>query len=82
MPASPPPRVAVLGCGGGHLAIALALTLPEATVAGFDTDSSAIATARRAAAIARVADRVTFEVADQILGETYDLIYAGFIRRA
>lgn len=70
----------MLGCGGGCLAIALALAQNEATVAGFDTDAAAIAEARRAAAIAGVADRVTFEVADRILGDTYDLVYAGIIR--
>lgn len=69
-------RVAVLGCGRGDLAIALARASTELTVAGFDPDRAAIAVARRVAAMAGVADRVTFEVADKIRGDGYDVVFA------
>jgi methylase of polypeptide subunit release factors len=75
-------RVAVLGCGSGRLAIGIALALPDATVAGFDADSVAIGTARRCAALAGVADRVTFEVSDSVLGQAYDLVCARAPRSA
>ena len=67
--------MAVLACGGGELAIALAVASPGDTVAGFDADPSAIAAARRAAAEAGVADRVTFEVACTLPGDGYDVVY-------
>lgn len=68
-------RVAVLACGRGELAIALALACPHDTVAAFDPDRTAIAAARRAAAVAGVTDRVTFEVAGTLRGHGYDLVY-------
>ena len=76
--ASPPRRarrVAVAGCGDGELAIALAVACPDDVVAAFDADPAAIAIARRRAAMAGVADRVTFEVAATILGGGYHLVY-------
>lgn len=69
-------RVAVLGCGHGHLAVQLALVFPHATVAGFDEDAQAVAEARRVAAQAGVASRVTFEVSDMVLGDGYDVVCA------
>ena len=70
-------RVAVIGCGRGELVIAMALDSPESIFAGFDADPTAIALARRAAAISGVSDRVTFEVAapGRLLGDGYDLVY-------
>lgn len=69
-------RVAVLGCGRGDLAIVLAHTSTRCIVAGFDPDRRSIGLARRAAAMAGVADRVTFEVSDQLLGSGYDVVFA------
>jgi methylase of polypeptide subunit release factors len=69
--------VAVVGCGRGGLVIALAVARPDDVIAGFDTDPTAIAFARRWAARRGVADRVTFEVAapGRLLGDGYDLVY-------
>lgn len=53
-----------VACGAGLAAIKLALAYPTATIHGFDVDPKAIASARRGAEAAGVADRVTFEVAD------------------
>ena len=78
MSVSPPRRalrVAVAGCGDGELAIALAVACPGDVVAAFDADPAAIAIARRRAAVAGVADRLTFEVAATILGGGYHLVY-------
>ena len=74
---SPSRRVAIIGCGSGELAIALALADPDAVVAGFDANSAAVAGARRAAARHRVSDRVTFEAAAAggLLGSGYDMIF-------
>src|SRR5207247_471834 len=69
-------RVADICCGGGWLAISIARTYPNVTVHGFDADDASIASARRNAAEAGVADRVRFEVADvsrDDLGGPYDL---------
>lgn len=69
-------RVAVIGCGDGALAIALALANPNDVIAAFDADPVATATARRAAARHRVSDRVTFEAAalGHLLGSGYDIV--------
>lgn len=69
-------RVAVLGCGRGDLVLAIARTSPDVIVAGFDVDGAAIAVARRHGAQAGVSDRVTFEVADRVLGDGYDVVFA------
>jgi methylase of polypeptide subunit release factors len=54
----------------------MALALQDCTVHGFDDDPAAVVIARRAAAVAGVSDRVTFEVAplDAFLGGGYDLV--------
>jgi 2-polyprenyl-3-methyl-5-hydroxy-6-metoxy-1,4-benzoquinol methylase len=62
--ADPPARVADVGCGTGWSAIAVALAYPRVLVHGLDLDEDSIAEARRNAAQAGVADRVTFEVRD------------------
>jgi 2-polyprenyl-3-methyl-5-hydroxy-6-metoxy-1,4-benzoquinol methylase len=62
--ADPAARVADVGCGTGWSSIAIALAYPKAVVHGLDLDESSIAEARRNAAQAGVADRVTFEVRD------------------
>ena len=56
----PGARVLDLGCGVGHSSIALAQAYPAVTVRGVDLDAASIAEARRNAASAGVADRVTF----------------------
>lgn len=62
--ADPPARVLDVGCGEGMASVALAQGYPKATVTGIDLDEASIAGARRNAAEAGVADRVTFEVRD------------------
>jgi 2-polyprenyl-3-methyl-5-hydroxy-6-metoxy-1,4-benzoquinol methylase len=62
--ADPPARVADVGCGTGWSAIAVALAYPRVLVHGLDLDEDSIAEARRNAAQAGLADRVTFEVRD------------------
>lgn len=69
-------RLAVLGCGHGHLAVLLALAFPHATVAGFDEDRGAVDDARRLVARAGVADRVTIEVGAVVRGDGYDVVCA------
>ena len=51
-----------VGCGGGRAAIMIAKAFPKAHVFGFDLHAASIERARRNAAAAGVADRVTFEV--------------------
>lgn len=72
-------RVADVGCGSGWSSIAIAQTYPNVRVDGFDLDDASIADARRNAADARVAGRVTFEVRDAgspELAGRYDLVTA------
>jgi 2-polyprenyl-3-methyl-5-hydroxy-6-metoxy-1,4-benzoquinol methylase len=61
---APGARVLDLGCGVGYSSIALARAYPSLTVRGVDLDEASIAEARRHAADAGVADRVTFAVGD------------------
>ena len=69
-------RVADIGCGEGSPTLLLAAAFPNSTFAGFDFHDESIATARKAAAEAGLADRVTFEVApaDATPGRDYDLV--------
>jgi len=69
-------RVADVACGFGVTSVLLAEAYPASVVSGFDTHEVSIETARRAAAEAGVADRLTFEVAEAagIPGGDYDLI--------
>jgi SAM-dependent methyltransferase len=68
--------VADVGCGHGAAAILLAQAFPASRFVGIDLHAESIETARRRAAQAGVADRVTFEVAGaaDYAGEGYDLI--------
>jgi hypothetical protein len=78
--ATPPARVADIGCGVGWSSIAIARAYPEARVDGFDLDQPSIEAAQANAAAYGVADRVTFQVrdvADPGLAGRFDLV-AGF----
>lgn len=69
-------RVAVIACGRGETAVALAQVFPACVVSGFDHRAREIAVARLAAATVGVSDRVTFEVADlgSLRGSNYDVV--------
>jgi 2-polyprenyl-3-methyl-5-hydroxy-6-metoxy-1,4-benzoquinol methylase len=57
-------RAADVGCGHGASTILMAQAFPASTFTGIDVHAESIATARRRAQDAGVADRVGFEVAD------------------
>jgi SAM-dependent methyltransferase len=59
-----PAQVADLGCGMGWASIELAKAFPHLRIQGRDNDETSIATGRRHAIDAGVADRVTLEVVD------------------
>jgi SAM-dependent methyltransferase len=69
-------RVADVGCGTGQALIALARAFPAITAAGYDVHQPAVERARRAAAEAGLADRISFEVLDAAAGlpESFDVI--------
>jgi 2-polyprenyl-3-methyl-5-hydroxy-6-metoxy-1,4-benzoquinol methylase len=69
-------RVADVGCGHGASAILLAQAFPKSTFTGFDYHGPSIEAARKAAAMAGVSDRVTFEqaAAKEFPGSGYDLV--------
>jgi len=69
-------KVADIGCGHGSSTVILGQTYPNSTVVGFDNHAGSIETARKRAADAGVADRVTFEVAGaaDFPGTGYDLV--------
>lgn len=56
--------VADVGCGGGRAAILIAQAFPKSRVVGFDVHAESIERARRNAAEAKLAGRVTFELAN------------------
>ena len=68
--------IADLGCGHGASSILLAEAYPNVTVHGFDYHQASIDVARKRAAEAGVADRVTFDVASaqDFPGAGYDLV--------
>jgi ubiquinone/menaquinone biosynthesis C-methylase UbiE len=68
--------VADVGCGYGHSTIQMAEAFPKSRFHGFDVHSASIDEARRDAADAGVASRVTFDVAraTDYPGEKYGLI--------
>ena len=68
--------VADVGCGHGASTVIMARAFPRSRFFGFDNHAASIEAARRAAATAGVAARVTFEVveASTIPGTGYDLI--------
>ncbi len=69
-------RVADVGCGYGSSTILMAKAYPNSTFVGSDPHPPSIEAARKAAAEAGVADRVTFEVAtaQDYSGSGYDLV--------
>jgi 2-polyprenyl-3-methyl-5-hydroxy-6-metoxy-1,4-benzoquinol methylase len=69
-------RIADLGCGLGSSSVLLAEAFPESVVAGSDYHADSIELARKKAAEAGVADRVSFEVAtaQTFSGTGYDLV--------
>ncbi len=69
-------RVADIGCGYGSSTILMAKAYPNSTFVGSDPHPPSIEAARKAAAAAGVADRVTFEVAtaQDYSGSDYDLV--------
>lgn len=69
-------KVADVGCGYGASSIIMAKAYPKSTFVGFDYHPGSIDAARKAAADAGVADRVSFEVASgkDYPGTDYDLV--------
>jgi 2-polyprenyl-3-methyl-5-hydroxy-6-metoxy-1,4-benzoquinol methylase len=77
--ASPPARVADIGCGGGWSSIGIARTYPNARIDGYDFDQPSIELARRNAEDYGLSDRVRFETRDAgsaALAGRYDLVIA------
>lgn len=71
------PRILDLGCGVGWTSIELARAYPHAVVRGVDLDADSVASARKHAAEAGVADRVSFALADAATfdaDEPFDLV--------
>jgi SAM-dependent methyltransferase len=68
--------VADVGCGYGGPTLAMAQAFPRARFVGIDVDDASVAQARKAAAEAGLAARVSFEVADSasLPGQDYDLV--------
>jgi len=69
-------RVADVGCGTGQALIALARAFPAITATGYDAHQPSVEQARRAAAEAGVADRVSYHTLDAAAGlpESFDVI--------
>jgi 2-polyprenyl-3-methyl-5-hydroxy-6-metoxy-1,4-benzoquinol methylase len=69
-------RVADVGCGTGQALIALARAFPAITATGYDAHQPSVEQARRAAADAGVADRVSYHALDAAAGlpESFDVI--------
>jgi len=68
-------RVADVGCGHGASTVHLAKAYPNSTFVGYDPHRASIEAARKHAADAGVADRVTFEVgAAKDIDGSYDLV--------
>jgi SAM-dependent methyltransferase len=61
-------RVADVGCGTGQALIALARAFPAITATGYDAHPPSVEQARRAAAEAGLAGRVSFQVLDAAAG--------------
>ena len=70
-------KVADVGCGLGASTILMAQAHPKSRFFGYDSHVGSIELARRRAAEAGVAERVTFEVAGatDFPGRNYDLVF-------
>jgi SAM-dependent methyltransferase len=68
--------VADVGCGYGAPTIAMAEAFPASRFVGFDVDDASVSHARKAAEVAGVGDRVSFEVlgATDVVGGPFDLV--------
>lgn len=66
------PRIVDVGCGSGCIAIALAKSLPEASVFATDLSGAALAVARENAHRHAVSERVTFFLGDLLSPLTHD----------
>lgn len=71
-------RVADVGCGAGWSSIGIALAYPDVSVEGYDLDGPSVETARRNAADAGVADRVSIHQGDAAAAASrpHDLVVA------
>jgi SAM-dependent methyltransferase len=69
-------KVADVGCGHGASTVLVGESYPHSTVRGFDYHGESIETARKRAADAGLADRVTFDVASaaDFPGREYDVV--------
>jgi 2-polyprenyl-3-methyl-5-hydroxy-6-metoxy-1,4-benzoquinol methylase len=69
-------KVADVGCGHGASTILMAQAYPKSRFVGYDYHEPSIATARKRAQEAGVADRITFEVAgaSDFPGKDFDLV--------
>lgn len=69
-------RVADVGCGTGQALIALARAFPAVTGTGYDVHPPSVEQARRAAAEAGLADRISYQVLDAAAGlpDSFDVI--------
>jgi SAM-dependent methyltransferase len=77
--ATPPARVADIGCGSGWSSITIAQAYPLVKVTGVDLDEASLSQANKNAAASGVADRVTFhrtDAANPQLTGTFDLVCA------
>lgn len=77
--ASPPARIADLGCGAGWSSIGMAQSYPQVKVDGYDLDQPSIELALANAAEAGLGERVSFQVrdaGDPTLAGQYDLVTA------
>jgi SAM-dependent methyltransferase len=69
-------KVADIGCGHGASGVILGQSFPKSTIVGFDNHAGSVATAKKRAKDADVAEHVTFETASAktFPGNDYDLI--------
>jgi SAM-dependent methyltransferase len=68
-------RIADVGCGHGASTVLLANAYPGSEIVGFDADEGSIGAARKRAADAGLAERVSFEVASASrFSGSYDLV--------
>lgn len=77
--ASPPARIADIGCGGGWSSIAFAQAYPKVIVHGYDLDAPSVELARTNVEEVGLSDRVQIyhrDASDRNLAGNYDLVTA------